>query len=68
MALKVKVGPTDYGTVNSVSTTEYKMVPDGTNEITGDISGTITLQKRSKAKYTININNAGVITLVEDSK
>lgn len=66
--LTVKVGPTEFGQVKSVSTTEYKKVPDGKQEITGDIGGSITFAKRSKGKYTVNINTNGIVTLIEDSK
>jgi hypothetical protein len=67
-AVAVKVGPTDFGTVKSISTTEYKKVPDGEQEITGDVNGKITFEKRSKAKYTININSNGIVTLIKDNK
>ena len=66
--MKVMVGPTDYGTVKAVSTTEYKKVPDGKQEITGDITGSITLAKRDKHRYTININSVGIVTLVDDDR
>jgi hypothetical protein len=66
--LLVKVGPTDFGTVKSVSTTEYKKVPDGKQEITGEVSGSITFEKRTKGKYTININTNGIVTLIKDAK
>lgn len=62
------VGPTDYGTVKSISTTDYKKVPDGKQDITGDVSGSLTLAKRTKHKYTININSAGIVTLIDDGK
>lgn len=66
--MKVMVGPTDYGTVKAVSTREYKKVPDGKQEITGDITGSITLAKRAKNRYTININSVGIVTLIDENK
>lgn len=64
--VSVVVGPTDFGSVKSVSTTEYKSVPKGSNTISGDINGSIVIPKHGKHKYTININTVGAVTLVED--
>lgn len=66
--VKVVVGPADFGSVKPVSTTEYKSVPKGKQEITGDISGSIVIPSHGKHKYTININSVGVVTLIDDSK
>lgn len=65
--IAVVVGPADFGSVGSVKTTEYKDIPKGKNEISGDIQGSITVPN-GKHKYTLNINTAGVITLIEDTK
>ncbi len=66
-ALAVKVGPADFGTVASVKTTEYKDIPKGKSEITGDVPGSIDVPS-GKHKYTLNINTAGIVTLIEDGK
>lgn len=65
--LKVTVGPADFGTVPSVKTTEYKDIPKGKSEITGDVPGSINVPS-GKHKYTLNINTAGIVTLIEDGK
>lgn len=66
--VKVVVGPVDFGSVKAVSTTEYKSIPTGKHDISGDITGTISITKNKKHKYTININSAGIVTLVDDGK
>jgi len=66
--ITVVVGPADFGSVKSVSTTEYKSVPKGSQTISGDIDGKIVIPKHGKHKYTININTGGIVTLIEDSK
>lgn len=65
--IAVVVGPADFGSVGSVKTTEYKDIPKGKNEISGDVQGSITVPN-GKHKYTLNINTAGIITLIEDTK
>lgn len=66
--LKVVVGPADFGTVPSVKTTEYKDIPKGESEIAGDVGpGSINVPS-GKHKYTLNINTAGIVTLIEDGK
>jgi hypothetical protein len=66
--VKVVVGPADFGTVKPVSTSEYKTIPTGKHDITGDITGSISITKNKKQKYTININSVGIVTLVDDGK
>jgi hypothetical protein len=64
--VKVMVGEVDYGTVGSVKTTEYKDIPKGRLEITGDIEGVINVPK-GKHKYTLSINSVGIVTLIEEN-
>lgn len=66
--VNVVVGPADFGTVKPVSTTAYKSIPTGKHDITGDITGSISITKNKKHKYTININSVGIVTLVDDGK
>lgn len=66
--VSVAVGPVDFGSVKGVSTTEYKSIPTGKHDIKGDITGSISITKNKKHKYTININSAGIVTLVDDGK
>lgn len=66
-ALNVKVGPTDYGLVPSMKSTEYKDIPKGTLEVTGDIGGHITVPS-GKHMYTLYINTGGAASLLEDNK
>jgi len=65
--LTVKVGPADFGSVPSVKTTEYKEIPKGKSEITGDVPGSIDVPS-GKHKYTLNINTEGIVTLIEEGK
>jgi hypothetical protein len=65
-ALNVTIGPTSYGSVASGAITDYKGVPEGSHQITGDITGSITLEGVGKHKFTITISNTGAITLAED--
>ncbi|MBK6521631.1 MAG: hypothetical protein IPG08_04485 [Sphingobacteriaceae bacterium] len=51
----------------SVKTTEYKDIPKGESEITGDVPGSINVPS-GKHKYTLNINTAGIVTLIEEGK
>ena len=65
-AVTVLVGPADFGSVPSVKTTEYKDIPKGKQEITGDITGAITVPKNGKHKYTLLINTVGIVSLIEE--
>jgi hypothetical protein len=65
-ALSVSIGPTSYGTVPSGETTDYKGVPEGSHQVSGDITGSITLEGMGKHKFTLTISNTGGITLKED--
>lgn len=65
--MSVKVGPADFGSVPSVKTTEYKDIPKGTSEVTGDVSGSITVPN-GKHLYTLYINSGGAVSLIEDKK
>jgi hypothetical protein len=65
-ALTITIGPTSYGSVASGTTTEYKEVPEGSHQITGDITGSITLEGKGKHKFTMTIDSNGSITLIED--
>ncbi len=65
--LSVKVGPADFGSVASVKTTEYKDIPKGKSDITGDVPGSIDVPS-GKHKYTLNINTVGIVTLIEEAK
>jgi len=65
-AVIVLVGPADFGSVPSVKTTEYKDIPKGKQEITGDIGGSITVPKNGKHKYTLLINTGGIVSLIEE--
>jgi hypothetical protein len=64
-ALVVKVGPADFGSVPSVKTTEYKDIPKGTLELSGDVSGSMTVPS-GKHKYTLYINTVGNLSLIEE--
>jgi hypothetical protein len=66
-ALNVKVGPADFGSVPSMKTSEYKDIPKGTLEVTGDIGGHITVPG-GKHIYTLYINTGGAASLIEDKK
>lgn len=66
--MKVVVGATDFGAVNTGKTTEYKDISKGRQEITGDVTAAITVPDRGKHKYTLVINTVGHISLVEEDK
>ncbi len=66
--LHVIVGPVDFGTIGSVKTTEYKRIPEGSHDITGDVSGKVAFNGRGKYKWTIYINSGGAISIKEDPK
>ncbi len=62
------VGNVDFGVVNPVKTTEYKRLPAGEHEITGDVQGKVNFSGRGKYYWTINITSVGGIFIVEDKK
>ena len=66
-ALNVKVGPADFGSVASMKTTDYKDIPKGKLDVTGDIGGSITVPS-GKHLYTLYINTGGAASLIEDQK
>lgn len=67
-AVNVIVGAADFGSVASVKTTEYKDITTGRQEITGDVTGAITVPKNGKHKYTLVVNTVGIVSLTEDPK
>lgn len=65
-ALNIVIGPTAYGTVSSGEITDYKGVPEGSHQISGDLTGSITLEGVGKHKFTLTIDANGGIALKED--
>ncbi len=65
-ALKIAIGPNDYGTVAPNSSTEYKSIPEGNHAINGDVSGSLSVTGKGKHKWTVTISNSGGVTIAED--
>lgn len=66
LALRITVGTTEYKTVMTNSTTSYKEIPEGTHQLSGDISGSATFKGRGKHNWTMTISSAGDFTVKED--
>ncbi len=54
--LKVVVGPADFGIVNAGEITDYKSVLEGSNKISGDVSGTVYTSGSGINKWTVLID------------
>ncbi len=65
-ALNIAIGPTTYGSVSPGETTKYRGVPEGSHQVYGDISGSITITGLGKHMFTLFIHSSGGITLQED--
>lgn len=68
IALKVQVGPNDYGSVGSGSTSSYKSIPEGSHQISGDLVGSVSVTGKGKHNWTMTIGSSGQITIAEDKK
>lgn len=66
VGLHVIIGPNDYGTVGTGSTTSYKSIPEGSHTISGDVTGSMSVTGKGKHNWTVSISSSGVVTLKED--
>lgn len=66
VALRVIIGPNDYGAVGSGVTTSYKSIPEGSHTISGDVTGSMTVKGKGKHNWTVNVSSSGIVTLKED--
>jgi hypothetical protein len=66
MALKIVCGPADFGSVPNGTTTEYKIIPEGNNPLSGDINGNVVLDGAGKHNWTITISTGGSFDIKED--
>lgn len=66
VALKIVIGPNDYGSVAPNSSTEYKSIPEGSHTMSGDVSGTLSVTGKGKHKWTVTISSSGGATIAED--
>ena len=70
LSIKCKVADVDFGTIAPGTITEYKAVPGGESELSGNLTGTITLPEiqdlTSDSKYTMTLNADSTVTLVQD--
>jgi hypothetical protein len=68
----LKVGPANYGNVNSGSLTGYVHVTEGANVLSGStpsgasISGTVTVSGKGTHKWTLTIQSTGTVIIKED--
>jgi hypothetical protein len=65
-ALKVVCGPADFGSVASGTTTEYKLIQEGNNTLSGDITGSVVVDGAGKHNWTMTISSTGTFNFIED--
>lgn len=66
VALRVTIGPNDYGTVGAGSTSAYKSIPEGNHTISGDVQGSVSLTGKGKHNWTLTITSGGSVSIKED--
>jgi hypothetical protein len=71
--LHVKVGPNDYGEINTGATTAYQEIQEGNHAVTGTVGdtltvlqGSMTIQGEGEHKWTMTVGLMGGSTLTED--
>ena len=65
-ALKIIIGPSDFGSVASGTTTEYKLIQEGNNTISGDVTGSVVVDGAGRHNWTMTISSAGTFDFKED--
>lgn len=65
-ALRITIGPNNYGLVGSGSTTGYSTIPEGSHTISGDVNGTVSVSGKGVHKWTLTITSAGTTSIKED--
>lgn len=64
--LKVVCGPADFGSVATGTTTEYKLIQEGNNTLSGDITGNVVVDGAGKHNWTMTISSSGTFNFKED--
>jgi hypothetical protein len=69
LSFDCKVGNVDFGTINPGTTTDYKKVAEGESQLTGNLTGSITLPDKLTAdhRFTLSLEADTTLTLTEDN-
>lgn len=65
-ALSIIIGPDNFGKVAAGNTSSYQSVPEGSNALGGDLTGSVSISGKGKHKWTLTITSAGTFSIAED--
>lgn len=64
--INFKIGSIKFSNVKAGTTTGYKDIDEGTHKLTGDLTGSLTVQGSGHHKWTLTINSDGSTSIKED--
>lgn len=65
-ALNVNVGTDHFGLVTPGTTTSYQNIPEGSSQLSGDLTGSVSVGGKGTHKWTLTITSGGSFTILED--
>lgn len=66
VTLSFKIGKISFNDVSPGETTKYKEIDEGTHQVTGDLTGSISISGSGNHQWTLTINSDGSTSVKED--